>query len=120
MSKILVNYNLQSGDWTIKEDDIRSFYTDVEFYFSDSERFVIFNNLTFGVTLKKDTEELFTETFGINKKYVRTENTLFDNYMERSRLYLDPGTPYSLELWCQNAGIRRTYTYEFVSLPEMV
>jgi hypothetical protein len=75
----------------------------------------MFNNLTFGVTLKKDSEQLFTETFGITKKYVATENVLFDNCMEYSRLYLEPNTTYTLELWCDNEGIRRSYNYVFTT-----
>jgi hypothetical protein len=120
MSKILVNCNLQSGAWTIREEDMQSHYTDVKFYFSDSEPLVMFNNLTFGTKLKKDAEELFSESFGTNKKYVASENTLFDNWIENTRLYLEANTTYTLELWCENAGIRRTYDYDFTTLPDMV
>lgn len=119
MSKILVNCNLQSGEWTVEEEDIRPFYTDVRFYFSESQSIVMFNNLTFGVKLKKDSEELFNETFGVTKKYVATENTLFDNYVENSRLYFDPNTTYTLEFWCENNGIIRTYDHEFIT-PDIV
>jgi hypothetical protein len=119
MSKILVNCNLQNDEWTVREEDMQSHYADVRFYFSDSESVVMFNNLTFGVKLKKDSEQLFTETFGITKKYVSTENVLFDNYMEHSRLYLESNTTYTLELWCDNEGIRRSYNYVFTT-PDMV
>ena len=119
MSKILVNCNLQTSEWLIQQEDMRSFYTDVKFHFSDSQPLVVFNNLTFGVTLKKDSEQLFTETFGITKKYVASENVLFDNYMEYSRLYLEPNTTYTLELWCDNEGIRRSYNYVFTT-PDMI
>jgi hypothetical protein len=119
MSKILVNYNLQSGKWTIEEEDIRSFFTDVKFYFSDSEPVAIFNNLYFGIKLKKDAEELFSESFGTNKKYVASENTLFDNWIEHSRLSLDPNTFYTLELWCENNNVRRTHRHEFTT-PDIV
>ena len=115
MSKILVNCNLQTSEWLIQQEDMRSFYTDVKFHFSDSQPIVVFNNLTFGVKLKKDSEQLFTETFGITKKYVATENVLFDNCMEHSRLYLEPNTTYTLELWCDNEGIRRSYNYVFTT-----
>jgi hypothetical protein len=119
MSKILVNCNLQTSEWLIQQEDMRSFYTDVKFHFSDAQPLVVFNNLSFGVTFKKDSEQLFTETFGITKKYVATENVLFDNYMEYSRLYLEPNTTYTLELWCDNEGIRRSYNYVFTT-PDMV
>ena len=119
MSKILVNCNLQSGEWTVREEDIQSHYTDVKFYFSDAEPIVMFDNLTFGVKLKKDTEELFTQTFGTTKRFVASENTLFDNWIENARLYLESNTSYTLELWCENAGIRRTYDYVFTT-PEML
>ena len=119
MSKILVNCNLQTSEWLIQQEDMRSFYTDVKFHFSDSQPLVVFNNLSFGVTLKKDSEQLLTETFGITKKYVATENVLFDNCMEYSRLYLEPNTTYTLELWCDNEGIRRSYNYVFTT-PDMV
>jgi hypothetical protein len=115
MSKILVNCNLQSGEWTVREEDMQSHYTDVKFHFSDSEPLVMFNNLTFGVRLKKDTEELFNETFGTTKRFVALENTLFENWIENARLYLEPNTNYTLELWCDNAGIRRTYDYNFIT-----
>jgi hypothetical protein len=119
MSKILVNCNLQTSEWLIQQEDLKSHYTDVVFYFSDAQPLVVFNNLSFGVTFKKDSEQLFTETFGITKKYVATENVLFDNYMEYSRLYLEPNTTYTLELWCDNEGIRRSYNYVFTT-PDMV
>jgi hypothetical protein len=119
MSKILVNYNLQSGDWTVKEEDMQSHYTDVRFYFSDNEPLVMFKNLTFGVKLKRGTDELFNETFGETKRFVACENTLFDNWIETTRLYLEANTTYTLELWCKNDGIRRTYNYQFVT-PDMV
>jgi hypothetical protein len=119
MSKILVNCNLQTSEWLIQQEDLKSHYTDVVFHFSDAQPLVVFNNLSFGVTFKKDSEQLFTETFGITKKYVATENVLFDNYMEYSRLYLEPNTTYTLELWCDNEGIRRSYNYVFTT-PDMV
>jgi len=119
MSKILVNCNLQTSEWLIQQEDLKSHYTDVVFYFSDAQPLVVFNNLSFGVTFKKDSEQLFTETFGITKKYVSTENVLFDNYMEHSRLYLESNTTYTLELWCDNEGIRRSYNYVFTT-PDMV
>jgi len=79
----------------------------------------MFDNLTFGVKLKKDTEELFTETFGLTKKFVASENTLFDNWIENARLYLEANTTYTLELWCENGGIMRVYNHEFTT-PDMV
>jgi len=115
MSKILVNCNLQSSDWTIREDGIQPRYTDVMFYFSDGEPVVMFNNLTFGLKLKKGAEQLIDETFGATKRFVACENTLFDNFLENYRLYLEPNTNYTLELWCQNADIRRTYDYNFIT-----
>jgi hypothetical protein len=119
MSKILVNCNLQNGNWTIKEEDMKPFYTDVKFHFSNSQPLVMFNNLTFGIKLKKGSEELFTETFGTIKKYVACENTLFENYMENCRLHLDPGTSYALELWCENADTYRRYSYYFTT-PDVI
>ena len=119
MSKILVNCNIQSGVWTVKEEDMESHYTDVKFFFSDSEPVVMFNNLSFGVKLKKDAEELFNETFGLTKRFVASENTLFDNWIENTRLYLESNTTYTLELWCENACIMRTYDYNFTT-PNMV
>jgi len=115
MSKILVNCNLQSGDWTVKEENIQSHFTDVKFYFSSSESVVMFNNLTFGVKLKKDAEEIFNETYGLTKRFVALENTLFDNWLENVRLNLEANTTYTLELWCENAGIMRTYSYNFMT-----
>jgi hypothetical protein len=120
MSKILVNCNLENDYWTIKEEDIQSHYTDVMFYFSSSESPVMFNNLTFGLKLKKNGEELFTETFGTSKRFVACENTLFDNFLENCRLYLEQNTNYTLELWCENANIRRTYNHDFTTPPELV
>jgi hypothetical protein len=119
MSKILVNCNLQSGDWTVQEEDIQPHYTDVRFYFSDGNSVVMFDNLTFGVKLKKDAEELFNETYGITKRFVASENTLFDNWIENARLYLEANTTYTLELWCENSGIMRTHNHEFTT-PDMV
>jgi len=119
MSKILVNCNIQSGEWTIREENMQHFYTDVMFYFSDGEPVVMFNNLVFGVRLKKDSEQLLNETFGLTKRFVALENTLFDNWLEQCRLSLEANTTYTLELWCENAGIRRTYDYVFTT-PEML
>jgi hypothetical protein len=115
MSKILVNCNLQTGEWTIREEDIQSHYTDVIFYFSSDEPLVTFNNLSFGLKLKKNGEELFTETFGTTKRFIACENTMFDNFLENCRLYLEQTTNYTLELWCENADIRRTYDYNFIT-----
>lgn len=115
MSKILVNCNLQSGEWTVREENIQFHYTDVTFYFSDGGPVVTFNNITFGLKLKKNGEELFTETFGTTKRFVACENTLFDNFLENCRLYLEPNTNYTLELWCENDGVRRTYDYNFIT-----
>jgi hypothetical protein len=119
MSEILVNCNLQTGDWTIREENIKSNYTDVLFHFSGSESVVFFNNLSFGVKLKKDSEQLHSETFGTTRKYIATENTLFDNWMENCRLYLEPNTTFTLEFWCENDGIMRTYNHEFIT-PDIV
>lgn len=119
MSKILVNCNLETGDWTVREEDMQSHYTDVRFHFCNFEPVVMFDNLTFGARLKKDTEELFNETFGLTKRFVASENRLFENWIESARLYLEANTTYTLELWCENAGIRRTYDHVFTT-PDMV
>jgi hypothetical protein len=119
MSKILVNCNLQSGEWTVREENILPFYTDVMFYFSGPEPLVMFDNLTFGVRFKRSPDELLNQTFGKTKRFVACENTLFDNWIETTRLYLESNTTYTLELWCENGGIRRTYDYQFVT-PDMV
>jgi anaerobic ribonucleoside-triphosphate reductase len=115
MSKILVNCNLQSGEWTIREDNIQPHYTDVMFYFSDVESTVMFDNLTFGLKVKKNGEELYTQSYGINKKFVACENILFDNWLENCRLHLQPNTNYTLEFWCENADIMRTYIHDLMT-----
>jgi len=119
MSKILINCNLETGDWTVREEGLQSHYADVRFYFCNFQSIVMFDNLTFGVKLKKDSEQLFNEAFGLTKRFVALENTLFDNWIENARLYLESNTTYTLELWCENAGIRRTYDYVFTT-PEML
>ena len=120
MSKILINCNLQTGDWIIREEGIQAHYTDLVFYFSSDEPLVTFNNLTFGMKLKKGSEEILTETFGTNKRFVACENTLFDNFLENFRIYLDENTPYTLELWCENAEVKRTFNYDFATPAEMI
>lgn len=120
MSKVLVNCNLESGDWTIREENMQSFYTDVMFYFSGSGSMVTFDNLVFGVRLRKDTVQISNQTFGLNKRFVACENTLFNNFLEIQRFQLEGNTSYRLEFWCENAGIRRTYDYDFTTPPDVV
>ena len=120
MSKILVNCDLQSGEWTVKEEDMQSHYTDVVFYFSNSGSMVTFDNLIFGVRLRKDTVQIYNEVFGLNKRFVACENTLFDNFLETQRFQLESNTTYTLELWCENGGVRRSHTYGLTTPPDMV
>jgi hypothetical protein len=80
---------------------------------------VIFNNLTFGVRLKKGSEELLDETFGTIKRFVSCENSLFDNWLENYRIHLQPNTSYTLELWCENADTYRRYNYDFTT-PDVI
>jgi hypothetical protein len=119
MSKILVNCNLQTGEWTVRDEVESSFYADLNFYFSDVNSPVMFKNLSFGFSLKKNGQEMISKAFPTNLVYVASENTFFDHYLETFRLFMESDTSFILDVWCENDGIRREHSFGFITPPEI-
>ena len=93
-------YDITSKEFFIEEDE--TFFVN-DFCFTDGENStVIFNNLSFGIIIQKETEKILEETFPKNDiQYLETDQQVLEHiYCEQIFM----GEEYNYTVWVNNSG----------------
>lgn len=117
-SVLSIKCNLDTGEWSVDDSQLRNASTHVEIGFTDNTEGpnVEFQNLRFGFILSSNDVEISRKEFPRDNHYYISSD---QEYLHSEGLNVETDKVYDLLIWVENAGLFHKVNYQFTGpIPE--